>query len=732
MRTLRDSQACVCDLRWRELNYPPAAAQDQQHSLVSHAQHLWNDWEIQCLVLVSFSLQVFLLFSAVFRKRHRSVVLSVLLWLAYLSADSVAVYLLGRLTLLVGDDPRHQIVLFWAPFLLLHLGGQETMTAFSMEDCALWKRHLLNLATQVSLAVYVVCRQWRGGTKQLVAPTTLMFIAGMTSYAERIVALKRAQPSSSMSSSESSNSIHTYKEDHGIAHRMNKYYDKQASIISQKQERNFSEVMELATFGFSLGLDFLMDVAKGYLADPTALIDSLETEEIMLSRRSSDTDDMSFKLAEIHLSLIYDHLYTKFGGNLMAVCCRLTTFALTSIALVLFVVSTRLDHKGNTYYETADITISYILLVGAIALEISSVFLWLLSSYSPWKFLRTSSGAGRVLYSIIKYLGRLESRVEWSWKMQQLNMVDWCIQERQTTAGWLERMKRCVGIEGRACTKPVEVSADLKNLVLHKMLKTLRGARPYSIAPGIRQWVLDLTKFRGQWAQVWVHGYSISNSSQRRLPQVVQRLTELLAKTKKREKESSAAPQRAPEINSQFQDLGFVKSVFLWHLVTDLCLLEDQADNDTTTTTTTTTSSKNYKLKSSIRELSNYVMYLLVKCKATVTLYDIDSLSGIRQSMLRAFIRNDQQVDRRYILENIRKYDDVYGVFGKANSIALELIQVGKEEEGLWDLIAIVWVEMLCYIAFNCDAAFHTKQLCAGGEFVTHVKMLLLILDFSF
>ena len=125
-------------------------------------------------------------------------------------------------------------------------------------------------------------------------------------------------------------------------------------------------------------------------------------------------------------------------------------------------------------------------------------------------------------------------------------------------------------------------------------------------------------------------------------------------------------------------------------------------------------------------------MYLLVKCKATVTRYDIDSLSGIRQSMLRAFIRNDQQVDRRYILENIRKYDDVYGVFGKANSIALELIQVGKEEEGLWDLIAIVWVEMLCYIAFNCDAAFHTKQLCAGGEFVTHVKMLLLILDFSF
>lgn len=350
------------------------------------------------MVLVSFSLQVFLLFSAGFRKRHRSVVLSVLLWLAYLSADSVAVYLLGRLTLLVGDDPRHQMVLFWAPFLLLHLGGQETITAFSMEDCALWKRHLLNLAIQVSLAIYVVCRQWRGGGKQLVAPTVLMFIAGMTSYAERIVALKRAQPTSS-TSSESSNSIDTYKHDHGIGYKLSIYYDKLASIISHKQERNFEKVMELATNGFSLSMDFLMDVAKGYLTAPTTVMAcSLETEAIMLSSRSSDTDDMSFKLAELQLSLIYDHLYTKFGGNLMAVYCRLTTFALTCIALVLFVVSSRLDHKGrNTYYETADITISYILLVGAIALEISSVLLWLLSSYSPWKFLRYKHTRSRLI-----------------------------------------------------------------------------------------------------------------------------------------------------------------------------------------------------------------------------------------------------------------------------------------------------------------------------------------------
>jgi hypothetical protein len=90
--------------------------------------------------------QVFLL-SAPFRKRRRSRVLNGSLWVAYLMADYVATYLLGRLALLVavsgGDGTRPQLALLWAPFLLLHLGGQETITAFSMEDNTLWKRRAL-------------------------------------------------------------------------------------------------------------------------------------------------------------------------------------------------------------------------------------------------------------------------------------------------------------------------------------------------------------------------------------------------------------------------------------------------------------------------------------------------------------------------------------------------------------------------------------------------------------
>lgn len=180
MRMLRDHQHYLCPV------WLPSRSSTQPYHRAP--QQLWNEWEIQCLVLVSFFLQVFLLFFAGFRKRHRSRVLSLLLWLAYLSADTVAVFILGRLTRVGGDD---SLVLFWALFMLLHLGGQDTMTAFSMEDCALWKRHLLNLATQVALAIYIVGKQWRGN-KQLVAPMVLIFISGTAKYMERIWILGRA------------------------------------------------------------------------------------------------------------------------------------------------------------------------------------------------------------------------------------------------------------------------------------------------------------------------------------------------------------------------------------------------------------------------------------------------------------------------------------------------------------------------------------------------------------
>ncbi|KAK1667920.1 hypothetical protein QYE76_056079 [Lolium multiflorum] len=110
------------------------------------------------------------------RRRSASRILSSLLWLAYLSADSLAIFVLGHLAL-HANGPQHQLMFFWAPFVLFHLGGQDTLTAFSMEDNSLWLRHLLGLVTQVAAAGYVVSRiSWPD--RRLLAAMVLMFLSG--------------------------------------------------------------------------------------------------------------------------------------------------------------------------------------------------------------------------------------------------------------------------------------------------------------------------------------------------------------------------------------------------------------------------------------------------------------------------------------------------------------------------------------------------------------------------
>ncbi|KAF0901374.1 hypothetical protein E2562_000257 [Oryza meyeriana var. granulata] len=129
-----------------------------RHDNGRNGNHIGGGWKAK--QLLSFASQAFFLFAACIRRHNKSTVLRILLWLAYLSGQLRRHLRPWHLTLQIGD-PRHQLALVWAPILLLHLGGQETITAFSMEDNELWKRHLLGLITQVALAVYVVAKSWR-------------------------------------------------------------------------------------------------------------------------------------------------------------------------------------------------------------------------------------------------------------------------------------------------------------------------------------------------------------------------------------------------------------------------------------------------------------------------------------------------------------------------------------------------------------------------------------------
>lgn len=157
-------------------------------------ERTWNEWDLRGAVLVSLLLQLLLILLAASRKRTRKFGVVIIVWTAYLMADSIAVYAVGLITNNQSGESdsisvNSNLAAFWAPFLLLHLGGPDSITAFSIEDNELWIRHLLGLTVQLVLVVYVLLLAI---PNPFWVPSVLVFLVGTVKYGERTVALYQA------------------------------------------------------------------------------------------------------------------------------------------------------------------------------------------------------------------------------------------------------------------------------------------------------------------------------------------------------------------------------------------------------------------------------------------------------------------------------------------------------------------------------------------------------------
>jgi len=122
----------------------------------SDAVQWWEEWQLRILVLCSLFLQYFLFIAASLRKRCVPAWFKFLTWLAYLASDAVAIYALATLfnrhkrqEWLSTHRSSASLEVLWAPILLLHLGGQDGITAYNIEDNELWGRHVLTAVSQV-------------------------------------------------------------------------------------------------------------------------------------------------------------------------------------------------------------------------------------------------------------------------------------------------------------------------------------------------------------------------------------------------------------------------------------------------------------------------------------------------------------------------------------------------------------------------------------------------------
>ncbi|TKY63304.1 hypothetical protein E2542_SST13175 [Spatholobus suberectus] len=134
-------------------------------------QEWWDKWELRGLILLSLVSLIILTLLGDRRKYKPNILTRPLLWSAYLVADWVAAVAMGVISSNLGDyynkgeQPKNvnpQLLAFWAPFFLMHLGGPDTITAYALEDNELWLRHFVGLLSQTALTVYVIILSWKG------------------------------------------------------------------------------------------------------------------------------------------------------------------------------------------------------------------------------------------------------------------------------------------------------------------------------------------------------------------------------------------------------------------------------------------------------------------------------------------------------------------------------------------------------------------------------------------
>ncbi|XAR63339.1 hypothetical protein NMG60_11023245 [Bertholletia excelsa] len=123
--------------------------------------------------------------------------------------------------------------------------------------------------------------------------------------------------------------------------------------------------------------------------------------------------------------------------------------------------------------------------------------------------------------------------------------------------------------------------------------------------------------------------------------------------------------------------------IVTWHIVTEIYYrLSKGPDKD------------NSEKVEATKTLSHYMMYLLLKCPSNLPFCNTSRPVKESCGYVKDILRNKGSKD--------------------------------KENEDRWKIMSNIWVDMLSYAASNCPIRQHARDVRNGGQFLTHVWLLLL------
>ncbi|XP_048139601.1 uncharacterized protein LOC125316164 [Rhodamnia argentea] len=396
------------------------------------SEFLEGQW-LRTLILFSLICQIILVCLGDRRKYVPNVLIRPLTWLAYLMAGSVASNALAMITNNAAlKDNQHvleylieniTLTMFWAPFLLLHLGGPDRITAYSLADNELWSRHFLTLFNQTAAIVVIFYFAWK--QFRFYKLSVLMMVPALIKYGERVWVLWAA----------SSDHFKKFCQDLEPDHRsriLEEYELKEFAHfthnliqLSDEQLHERSQFELLAARG-------LVDIFKRIFAD------------LLLSFKEYDTSRC-------------------FGLPL-----RFCSITVTFIVLILFTFTHKNKFLSNSSF---DINLTYTLLVVALLLEMYAVCELLSSDWTACWLINNKR------FGFLKFINRfhpLHKRRRWSNSIGQYNLLSVSLKETQSSAwhrvlGYL-RVDLIPAVQKHLYQSHERVSADLKGFIIKQFI----------------------------------------------------------------------------------------------------------------------------------------------------------------------------------------------------------------------------------------------------------------------
>ncbi|CBI20393.3 unnamed protein product, partial [Vitis vinifera] len=413
---------------------------------------LWDEWNLRGSILFSLFLQILLIFCAPTRKRRGNTFVTLIIWSAYLLADWVAAFAVGLIANSQNDMKNkcempvqtEDLLALWAPFLLLHLGGPDAITAFSLEDNELWIRHLFGLLIQLIAVGYVILQAL---PSELWIPTSLMLLAGIIKYAERTRALYLGCLGNFKASM-----LPPADAGPNYAQLMEEY-------TSKKIAHRLSD-LDVVEGGFKY-----FNIFKGLIVDLMFTFqERKDSRRYFFARNTED----AFKVLEVELNFMYDALYTKMVVGKM--------------------------HPFDVY-------VTYALLIGAICLDSIAVIKLIFSDwtivllrYRRAKEFLLKTRKRLTIYRIGSWSKTFGRR--WSNSMSQHSLVRYCLKERfkwiDVTVDWFGLKDILDEIQYK---EHIKVPKDLKIFICEALKEKAKKAEDSKtareICSGRGDWVLS-------------------------------------------------------------------------------------------------------------------------------------------------------------------------------------------------------------------------------------------------